>query len=65
MDDLENKNSDKPREPKEITHNNFNENGLSGLLSKYYNSSPFNALFEADLVKQEDEKYMRSHWHTH
>ncbi len=46
--------------PKEITKDDFLDNGLGGLLVGYYNSSPYDALFEAGLVNKTDEPYMRS-----
>ncbi len=53
------------KEPKEITTDDFNDNGLSGLLVGYYNCSPYDALFDAGLVTSADEAYMRSSRHTH
>ena len=51
------------KEPKEITTDDFNDNGLGGLLQGRYNNSPYNALLEADQVTTADEEYMRSHRH--
>src|SRR3989338_7356496 len=48
------------KSPREIIGDDFNNNGLSGLLVGYYKSSPYEALFEAGLVTQADEAYMRS-----
>ena len=51
------------KSPREIIGDDFNNNGLSGLLVGYYKSSPYEALFEAGLVTQADEAYMRSRRH--
>ena len=52
------------KNPREITGDDFNNNGLSGLLARpEYNCSPYKALLEADLVTQADETYMRKRLH--
>ncbi len=50
--------------PRKITKDNFERNGLSGLLN-HYKGSPYLALVEAGLVTSADEVYMRSSHHTH
>ena len=52
------------KKAREITFNDFNNNGLGGLMP-YYKSSPYEALLEAGLVTPADEAYMRSSHHTH
>ena len=52
------------KETREITFDDFNNNGLDGLLDKY-NDSPYDSLLEAGLVTPVDETYMRSHAHNH
>ncbi len=47
------------KEPKEIAQDDFNNNGLSGLISHHYKGSPYLALLEASLVTPADETYMR------
>ena len=53
------------KEPKEITYDDFLNNGLGGLINHHYKNSPYDALLEAGLVTQADEVYMRSSQHTH
>ncbi len=47
------------KNPKELTFDDFRFSCLAGLLQKYYSNSPFEAVFEAGLVRLEDEQYMR------
>ncbi len=49
--------------PREMTTKDFDDSCLKGLLKNYYNHSAYEALFEAGLVTQADEAYMRSHTH--
>ncbi len=53
------------KETREITQDDFNNNGLRGLLDHHYKSSPYEALLEAGRVTPADEEYMRSSQHTH
>ena len=50
------------KQPKEITQDDFKNNGLGGLLN-YYKGSPYLALVEVGLVRQTDEAYMRERLH--
>jgi len=52
------------KEPKDITQDDFINNGLGGLIQTY-NGSPYEALFEAGIATESDEAYMRSSHHTH
>jgi|GEM_PF-6133397 len=47
------------KDPREITQREFISNRLHGLINKYYSASPYEALLEAGLVTQEDERYIR------
>ena len=53
------------KDPKDIIQDDFNNNGLGGLVGNYYKGSPYDALLEAGLVTQANEAYMRSSQHTH
>jgi hypothetical protein len=48
------------KDPRDLTKKDFNGNRLTGLFH-YYNDSPYEAVKEADLVTETDEKYMRRH----
>lgn len=52
------------KDPRGITQEDFYSNRLSGLLTKYYLSSPYEALLEAGLATPEDEAYMRGRSNT-
>ncbi len=49
----------KAKEPREIIKKDFIKHGLGGLLSTQYKGQTYSALFEAELVEEEDEEYMR------
>lgn len=49
---------------REITEQDFNQNGLRGVLSKYHSESAYLALLDAGVVTPSDEEYMRSKQHT-
>ncbi len=53
------------KDPKWVTTDDLEDNGLSGLLDHYCPHSPYLALLEANLVTSADEDYMRSTQHTH
>ncbi len=53
------------KDPRDITAEDFDSNRLCGLITNYYNHSPYEALHEAGLVTKADEAYMRSTAHTH
>ncbi|MBS3068271.1 hypothetical protein J4450_06200 [Candidatus Micrarchaeota archaeon] len=53
------------KEAREITQDDFYNNGLTGLLTHHYKNSPYEALLKAGLVTPEDETYIRSSQHTH
>jgi hypothetical protein len=48
------------KNPRDVTKEDFYENRLGGLLTSYFNGSPFEAMFEVGLVDKEDEDYMRA-----
>ncbi len=48
------------KDPRDLTQEDFNKNRLRGLLSNYYNNSPYEAVKEAGLVTDGDEKQMRN-----
>ncbi len=48
------------KNPSDMTKEDFNSNRLGGLLSYYYNDSPYAALLEAGLVTPADEEHMHS-----
>ena len=50
---------------KELTQKYFEDDGLDGLLTNHYDSSPYLAVLEAGLVTKTDEAYMRSKGHAH
>lgn len=49
------------KEPRDLTQQDFIDNGLDGPLTHNYNGSPFEAVFEAGLVTHADEPYMKRH----
>lgn len=51
--------------PSDVVQNDFYSNRLGGLLSNYYDDSPYAALKEAGLVTAADEAYMCSTGHMH
>ena len=46
------------KQAKDIIQQDFINNGIATIL-KYYNGSPYEALLEADLIRPENESYMR------
>jgi len=48
------------KDPRDLTYDDFYDNGLGGLLASRYNNSPYEAVKEAGLVDEADEKQMRN-----
>jgi len=48
------------KDPRDITKEDFYSNRLGGLLVGYYSGSPYEAVKEAGLVSDAEERYMRS-----
>ena len=46
------------KDPREVTADDFRDNGLGGLMTNYY-FGPYRALREAGLVTEEDRRYIR------
>ena len=51
------------KNPRDLTKEDFCSNRLSGLLQNHYKGSPYEAVKEAGLVTEVDEKYMRQKGH--
>jgi len=47
------------KDPRDLKEEDFNSNRLGGLLTGYYNGSPYKVVKEAGLVSDADEPYMR------